>query len=62
MDDLSESVSQTDFILDDNGEETKMKLIAGFLGISQNSETGALRPAMGWVSVIPSDRPVHSDF
>lgn len=51
--DFSESVTQTDFILDDNGHETKMKFIAGFLGIGQNPETGALRPCLGWVSALP---------
>lgn len=48
--DFSESVTQTDFILDNNGDETKMKLIAGFLGISQNPTTRALRPALGWIT------------
>lgn len=62
MDDLSESVSQIDFILDDDGHEIKMKLISGFLGVSQNPETGALRPAMGWVSVVRSDKQIHSEF
>ncbi|CAF4929882.1 unnamed protein product, partial [Rotaria sp. Silwood2] len=45
--DFNESVTRTDFILDDNGHETKMKFIAGFLGIGQNTKTGALRPCLG---------------
>ncbi|CAF3191998.1 unnamed protein product [Rotaria sp. Silwood2] len=56
--DLEESVTQTDFVLNDNGYETKMKLIAGFLGISQNPETGALRPCLGWVTALPSEETV----
>ncbi|CAF1299852.1 unnamed protein product [Rotaria sp. Silwood1] len=52
--DLSESVTQTDFVLDDNGHEIKMKLIAGFLGISQNENTGALRPCLGWITAVPN--------
>jgi len=55
FEDFAESVTQTDFILDDNGREIKMKLIAGFLGISQNLETGALRPSLGWITAIPID-------
>jgi hypothetical protein len=39
--------------LDDHGNEIKMKFIAGFLGIGQNSKTGALRPCLGWVSALP---------
>jgi hypothetical protein len=39
--------------LDDNGHETKMKLIAGFLGIGQNQTTGALRPCLGWLTALP---------
>lgn len=51
--DLEESVTITDFILNDNGNVTNMKLIAGFLGIGQNQDTGALRPCLGWVTAIP---------
>jgi hypothetical protein len=52
--DFSESVTQTDFVLDDNGHITKMKFIAGFLGIGQNPTTGALRPCLGWVTALPN--------
>ncbi|CAF3037541.1 unnamed protein product, partial [Rotaria sp. Silwood2] len=51
--DFNESVTRTDFILDDNGHETKMKFIAGFLGIGQNTKTGALRPCLGWATALP---------
>ncbi|CAF1038522.1 unnamed protein product [Rotaria sordida] len=51
--DFNESVTRTDFILDDNGHETKMKFIAGFLGIGQNPTTGALRPCLGWATALP---------
>jgi len=53
FDDFSESVTQTDFVLDDNGREIKMKLVAGFLGIGQNPKTGALRPCLGWMTALP---------
>ena len=54
FEDLSESVTQTDFTLDDNGREIKMKLVAGFLGIGQNPKTGALRPCLGWLTALPT--------
>ncbi|CAF1586775.1 unnamed protein product [Rotaria sp. Silwood1] len=50
--DFNESVTRTDFILDDNGHETKMKFIAGFLGIGQNPKTSALRPCLGWATAL----------
>ncbi|CAF1245341.1 unnamed protein product [Adineta ricciae] len=50
--DFDESVTQTDFVLDDNGHETKMKIIAGFLGVGQNPQTGALRPCLGWSTAL----------
>jgi len=46
--DLEESITQTEFILDDRGSEYKMMLVAGFFGVSQNSITKALRPVLGW--------------
>ena len=48
--DFMEAVTVTDFILNNNGHEIKMVWLAGFMGISQNAETGALRPAMGWAT------------
>ena len=51
--DFSESVTQTDFVLDDNGHITNMKLVAGFLGVGQNPKTGALRPCLGWATALP---------
>jgi hypothetical protein len=51
--DFNESVTQTDFVLDDNGHITKMQLVAGFLGVGQNPKTGALRPCLGWVTALP---------
>jgi hypothetical protein len=53
---LNEAVTQADFILNDKGNKTKMKLIAGFLGIGQNPETGALRPILGWLTAVPSPK------
>jgi hypothetical protein len=56
LDSFSESITLTDFILDDNGIRTEMKLIAGFLGIGQNPETGALRPCLGWVTAVSRNK------
>lgn len=39
-----------------------MKLIAGFLGIGQNPETGVLRPCLGWVTAIPSVKAVPQGY
>ncbi|CAF1241960.1 unnamed protein product [Didymodactylos carnosus] len=50
-----ESVTQIDFLLDDNGHITKMKLISGFLGVAQNPETKALRPSMGWLTAVKQE-------
>ncbi|CAF2610052.1 unnamed protein product [Rotaria sp. Silwood2] len=55
--DFNEAVTQTDFILNDNGIKINMKLIAGFLGIGQNPTTNALRPILGWLTAIPSVKP-----
>ncbi|CAF2872591.1 unnamed protein product [Rotaria sp. Silwood2] len=52
--DFNEAVTQTDFILNDNGVKNNMKIIAGFLGIGQNPTTKALRPVLGWLTAIPS--------
>jgi len=48
--DLEEAITQTEFILDDNGTEYKMMLVAGFLGVSQNPQTKSLRPVLGWLT------------
>ncbi|CAF4700051.1 unnamed protein product [Rotaria socialis] len=52
FDGCKKSIAKTDFTLYNNGMEIKMKLIAGFLGISQNPQTGALRPSMGWITTV----------
>lgn len=62
FDDFTEAVTKTDFILDDNGNEIKMKLIAGFFGISQNPDTKALRPALGWTTVFTSPLTPRDDL
>ena len=53
FEDFNEAVTQTNFTLDDNGHETQMKLITGFIGIGQNPITSALRPVLGWVTAVP---------
>lgn len=45
--DFSQAVTATEAILDDNGTQHPIKVLAGFLGISQNPTTLALRPAIG---------------
>jgi len=45
---LNEAIVKTPFALDNNGDTQDMTLVAGFLGISQKSETSALRPVLGW--------------
>lgn len=62
LEDLTESVTQTDFIVTDHGQETMMKLIAGFVGIGQNTETGALRPCLGWVTAIQRDGKIDQEL
>lgn len=44
------AVSLTDFTVDDDGALSKMKLSGGFVGVSQNNETLAVRPALGWIT------------
>ncbi|CAF1577052.1 unnamed protein product, partial [Rotaria sp. Silwood1] len=55
--DFNEAITQTDFILNDNGNKITMKLIAGFLGIGQNPKTNALRPILGWLTALPLAKP-----
>ena len=59
---FNEAITQTDFILNDNGYKIKMKLIAGFLGIGQNIKTGALRPVLGWLTALSSSNPLRMTF
>lgn len=52
MQDLITAICTTPFLLDDQlytMKEYKMQLASGFFGISQNPETLALRPALGWI-------------
>lgn len=56
FEDFFESITQTDFALDDNGHKIKMKLIAGFLGIGQNQKSSALRPCLGWLTALPQEK------
>jgi hypothetical protein len=41
-------VSQADFVWDYNGTKFDMEFVAGFVGISQDTTTLALRPEIGW--------------
>jgi len=51
FDDLNTPVvSLTDFKLDNYGVISKMMLSSGFVGISQNNETLAVRPVLGWMT------------
>jgi hypothetical protein len=45
---LPPGISQVTFILSTLASEERLELIAGFLGVSQNSTTGCLKPEIGW--------------
>jgi len=54
--DFSSGLSKAEFLLNDNGRLYKMEFNAGFIGISQDHATKALRPEMGW-AVIDTNQP-----
>ena len=56
--DLVESITQTDFFLNNNGNLISMKLIAGFFGVGRNPAKSAIRPCLGWVTAVPSEQVV----
>jgi hypothetical protein len=45
---LPSGLSRVDFLWDYLGTEIPMELLAGFVGVSQDPRTLALRPAIGW--------------
>lgn len=54
--DFATGLSKAEFLLNDNGQLYKMEFSAGFIGISQDHTTKALRPEMGW-AVIDTNQP-----
>lgn len=54
--DFATGLSKAEFLLNDNGQLYKMEFNAGFIGISQDHTTKALRPEMGW-AVIDTNQP-----
>ncbi|MGB1243772.1 MAG: DUF4419 domain-containing protein [Chitinophagales bacterium] len=57
MTDLPKGLSKADFVLDNNGDKSKMEFLAGFVGISQDSKTKALRPEINWAVVDSGKKP-----
>ncbi|MFK7903817.1 MAG: DUF4419 domain-containing protein [Chitinophagales bacterium] len=55
--DLPKGLSKADFVLDNNGDKSKMEFLAGFVGISQDSKTKALRPEINWGVVDSGKKP-----
>jgi len=55
--DLPKGLSKADFVLDNNGDKSKMEFLAGFVGISQDSKTKALRPEINWGVVDTGKKP-----
>lgn len=55
LSDFPKGLSKADFVLDNLGEVSQMEFLAGFVGISQDVKTKALRPEINW-SVVHSGR------
>ncbi len=55
LSDFSKGLSKADFVLDNNGDKSKMEFLAGFVGIGQDAKTKALRPEINW-GVVDSGR------
>ncbi|CAF1256553.1 unnamed protein product [Adineta ricciae] len=62
LSDLEESITQTDFFLNNNGTSISMKFIAGFFGVGKNPTTSALRPCLGWVTAVSSEQVVEKFY
>lgn len=54
---LGDGYSKVDFLLDNNGQMQKMQFVAGFVGLSQNPKTLALRPEITWGVVDTGEKP-----
>jgi hypothetical protein len=59
--DFTRAITNTDVVLCVGDIELQMKLISGFIGVSQNPETLALRPVIGWI-VAYNKYPISSDY
>jgi len=60
--DFANGLSKADFIYNDNGHMYKMAFNAGFIGISQDHTTKALRPEMGWVVIDTNEPPSKEEI
>jgi len=54
---LGDGYSKVDFLLDNNGKMQKMQFMAGFVGVSQDAKTLALRPEITWAVVNTGEKP-----
>lgn len=54
---LGDGRSKVDFLLDNNGKMQKMQFMAGFVGLSQNPKTLALRPEITWGVTDTGEKP-----
>jgi hypothetical protein len=57
---MPDAISQTDFMLNNNNSCTPMTLYAGFMGITQNPKTKAIRPEIAW-AVMNMNRPLSAE-
>ncbi len=55
--DFPKGISKAEFVLKNKGEKSKMEFLAGFVGISQDSKTKALRPEINWGVVDSGKKP-----
>ena len=54
---LGDGRSKVEFLLDDNGQIRKMEFMAGFVGLTQDPKTLALRPEITWAVVDTGEKP-----
>lgn len=60
--DLPMGVSKADFVLNNNGELYKMEFLSGFVGITQDATTKALRPEINWGVVDSGRKPTAEEL
>ncbi|MEZ4884578.1 MAG: DUF4419 domain-containing protein [Chitinophagales bacterium] len=60
LSDFPQGLSKADFVLNNNGDKSKMEFLAGFVGIGQDAVTKTLRPEINW-GVVDSGREPTSE-
>lgn len=60
--DFPKGLSKADFVLDNNGDKSKMEFLAGFVGIGQDAKTKALRPEINWGVVNSGRKPTVEEL